>query len=58
MGHQVDAKGSSVSLIDLLKRNPIGLPDSETLRQILVLLFSEDEAFVASPRGWQGAVCS
>ncbi len=48
MGHQIDAKGGIVPLIDRLNRYPIGLPDSETLRQILALLFSEDEAFVAS----------
>jgi len=48
MGHHLDAKDSIVPLIDRLNRYPIGLPDSETLRQILAYLFSEDEAFVAS----------
>lgn len=48
MGHHQDAKNSIVPLIDRLNRYPIGLPDSETLRQILAILFSEEEAYVAS----------
>ncbi|MGK2905387.1 MAG: 4Fe-4S dicluster domain-containing protein [Desulfuromonadales bacterium] len=48
MGHHLGSKSSIVPLIDRLNMNPIGLVDSETLRQILTLLFSEEEAFVAS----------
>ncbi len=48
MGHHQEGKDTIVPLIDRLNRYPIGLPDSETLRRILALLFSEDEAFVAS----------
>ena len=48
MGHHQDAKDSIVPLIDRLNRYPIGLPDSDKLRQILAILFSEDEAYVAS----------
>jgi len=48
MGHHQDTKNSIVPLIDRLNKYPIGLPDSEKLRQILAILFSEEEAFVAS----------
>ncbi len=48
MGHHLDGKSSIVPLIDRLNKYPIGLPDSETLRRILAILFTEDEAFVAS----------
>jgi Pyruvate/2-oxoacid:ferredoxin oxidoreductase delta subunit len=48
MGHHLGSKSSIVPLIDRLNKNPIGLVDSGKLRQILTLLFSEDEAFVAS----------
>lgn len=48
MGHHQDSKDSIVPLIDRLNRYPIGLPDSEKLRQILAILFSEEEAYVAS----------
>ncbi|MDK9705746.1 MAG: 4Fe-4S dicluster domain-containing protein [Desulforhopalus sp.] len=48
MGHHLDGKSSIVPLIDRLNKYPIGLPDSDTLRRILALLFSEDEAFIAS----------
>ncbi|MCP3955348.1 MAG: 4Fe-4S ferredoxin, partial [Desulfobacterales bacterium] len=41
-------KSSLVPLIDRLNKYPIGLFDNEKLRQILALLFSEEEAFVAS----------
>lgn len=47
MGHHGD-KSSIVPLIDRLNRYPIGLPDSDKLRRILAILFSEDDAFVAS----------
>jgi len=47
MGHTA-SKSSIVPLIDRLNKYPIGLVDNEKLRQILALLFSEEEAFVAS----------
>ncbi|NNF45601.1 MAG: 4Fe-4S binding protein [Desulfofustis sp.] len=48
MGHHQDSKDNIVPLIDRLNRNPIGLPDSDTLQRILAILFSDDEAFIAS----------
>ncbi len=48
MGHHLDSKNSIVPLIDRLNKYPIGLADNEKLRQILAILFSEDEAFIAS----------
>ncbi len=48
MGHHQGGKNSIVPLIDRLNKYPIGLPDSETLRRILAILFTEDEAYVAS----------
>jgi NAD-dependent dihydropyrimidine dehydrogenase PreA subunit len=48
MGHQLEGKNSIVPLIDRLNRYPIGLPDNDKLRSILAILFTEDEAFVAS----------
>ena len=48
MGHHLDGKSSIVPLIDRLSKYPIGLPDTETLRRILAILFSEDDAYVAS----------
>ncbi len=48
MGHHSGKKSSLVPLIDRLNKYPIGLFDNEKLRQILALLFSEEEAFVAS----------
>ncbi|MCK4509484.1 MAG: 4Fe-4S ferredoxin [Desulfuromonadales bacterium] len=48
MGHHLGSKSSIVPLIDRLNKNPVGLVDSEKLRQILTLLFSEEEASVAS----------
>lgn len=48
MGHHLDGKSSIVPLIDRLNKYPIGLPDNEKLRQILAILFTEEEAFVAS----------
>ena len=48
MGHHVGSKSSIVPLIDRLNRYPIGLVDSEKLREILSLLFEEREAYVAS----------
>jgi len=48
MGHHFDSKDNIVPLIDRLNKYPIGLPDSEKLRQILAILFSEEEALIAS----------
>lgn len=48
MGHLLSTKSSLVPLIDRLNRYPIGLVDSEKLREILSILFDEREAFVAS----------
>jgi Fe-S-cluster-containing hydrogenase component 2 len=48
MGHLHNGKSGLVPLIDRLNKYPIGLVDSAKLRQILGLLFSEEEAFVAS----------
>ncbi|MEE4137206.1 MAG: 4Fe-4S dicluster domain-containing protein [Desulforhopalus sp.] len=48
MGHHLDGKSSIVPLIDRLNRYPIGLPDSDKLRRILAILFSEEEAYLAS----------
>jgi ferredoxin len=48
MGHHLEGKSSIVPLIDRLNKYPIGLPDNEKLRQILAILFSEEEAYVAS----------
>ncbi|WP_163338572.1 4Fe-4S binding protein [Desulfopila sp. IMCC35008] len=48
MGHHINGKSSIVPLIDRLNRYPIGLPDNDKLRRILEILFSADEAYVAS----------
>ena len=48
MGHILDGKSSIVPLIDRLNKYPIGLPDSDKLRRILAILFTEEEAYVAS----------
>lgn len=48
MGHLLSTKSSLVPLIDRLNRYPIGLVDGATLREILSILFTEREAFVAS----------
>ncbi|TYO95819.1 4Fe-4S dicluster protein [Geothermobacter ehrlichii] len=48
MGHHTTSKDSIVPLIDRLNKYPIGLVDNEKLRRILAILFSEEEAFVAS----------
>lgn len=48
MGHHLGSKSSIIPLIDRLNKYPIGLVDNEKLRQILALLFSEEEAFIAS----------
>lgn len=48
MGHHLGSKNSIVPLIDRLNKYPIGLADNDKLRQILAILFSEDEAFIAS----------
>jgi ferredoxin len=48
MGHHLGSKSSIVTLIDRLNKYPIGLVDSDKLREILSLLFDERDAFVAS----------
>ncbi|GAF85931.1 unnamed protein product, partial [marine sediment metagenome] len=48
MGHLLSSKSSLIPLIDRLNRYPIGLVDSEKLREILTILFTEQEAFIAS----------
>ncbi len=48
MGHHTTSKSSIIPLIDRLNKYPIGLVDNDKLRQILAILFSEEEAFVAS----------
>ena len=48
MGHHLGTKDSLIPLIDRLNKYPIGLVDSDKLREILSLLFDEREAFVAS----------
>ena len=48
MGHHQDGKDAIVPLIDRLNKYPIGLFDNEKLRRILEILFTREEAFVAS----------
>ena len=48
MGHLLSSKSSLIPLIDRLNLYPIGLVDSEKLREILAILFTEQEAFIAS----------
>lgn len=48
MGHHAEGREDIVPLIDRLNKYPIGLPDSDTLRRILAILFSEEEAYIAS----------
>lgn len=48
MGHHLGSKSSLVPLIDRLNMFPVGLVDNDKLREILALLFDEQEAFVAS----------
>ena len=48
MGHHLGSKSSIVPLIDRLNKYPIGLVDSDKLREIFTLLFDEREAFIAS----------
>lgn len=48
MGHHLDTKNNIVPLIDRLNKYPIGLADNDKLRQILAIIFSEEEAFIAS----------
>lgn len=48
MGHLISGKSHLIPLIDRLNRYPVGLVDNEKLREILALLFSEEEAFIAS----------
>ncbi len=48
MGHIANAKSSLVPLIDRLNQYPIGLVDNDILREMLSILFTEDEAYVGS----------
>jgi hypothetical protein len=48
VGHLLGTKSSLVPPIDRLNRYPVDLVDSDKLRTILALLFTEQEAFVAS----------
>ena len=48
MGHHLGSKTSLVPLIDRLNKYPVGLVDSEILREILSLLFDPQEAYIAS----------
>ncbi len=48
MGHLLSSKSSLVPLIDRLNQYPIGLVDSDILRKILSILFSDEEALIAS----------
>ena len=48
MGHLISSKSHLIPLIDRLNRYPVGLVDNEKLREILALLFSEEEAYIAS----------
>ncbi len=48
MGHHTGSKSSIVPLIDRLNKYPVGLPDSDKLREILCLLFDDQEAYIAS----------
>lgn len=48
MGHITYSKNYLIPLIDRLNKYPIGLVDNELLREILSLLFTEQEAYVAS----------
>lgn len=48
MAHITYSKDNLVHLIDRLNKYPIGLVDNETLREMLSLLFTEQEAYVGS----------
>ena len=48
MGHILGSKSGLVPLIDRLNKYPVGLADNNRLREILSILFSDREAFVAS----------
>ena len=48
MGHIADSKTNLVPLIDRLNQYPIGLVDNEILREMLSILFTEEEAYVGS----------
>ena len=58
MGHLISGKSHLVPLIDRLNRYPVGLVDHEKLREILALLFSEEEAFIASRFPLAETTCS
>ena len=48
MGHLLSTKSSLVPLTDRPSRYTVGLFDSDRLREILSILFSEEEAFIAA----------
>ncbi|MDH5479131.1 MAG: 4Fe-4S ferredoxin, partial [Nitrospinota bacterium] len=48
MGHATTLKQELIPLIDRLNKYPVGLVDNDRLRQILSILFDEEEAFVGS----------
>ncbi|MDR3629517.1 MAG: 4Fe-4S binding protein [Desulfocapsaceae bacterium] len=48
MGHHQEGRDGLVPLIDRLNKYPIGLFDNDKLRRILELLFTQEEAFIAS----------
>lgn len=48
MGHITGAKTNLVPLIDRLNQYPIGLVDNDILRELLSILFTEEEAYVGS----------
>jgi Pyruvate/2-oxoacid:ferredoxin oxidoreductase delta subunit len=48
MGHLISGKSHLIPLIDRLNRYPIGLVDNDKLRDILALLFSDEEAAIAA----------
>ena len=48
MAHLTQIKKSFLDLIERLDRNPVGAPFSETLLEILEILYSEDEAKIGA----------
>ena len=48
MGHIANSKTNLVPLIDRLNQYPIGLVDNDILRELLSILFTEEEAYVGS----------
>jgi ferredoxin len=58
MGHLISGKAHLVPLIDRLNRYPVGLVDNQQLREILALLFSEEEAAIAARFPLAEATCA